>query len=455
MTSSNPDVLICGAGMAGVAAAYELAVRKGVRNVTVIDEREPLTLTSDKGTEAYRNWWPGPDNTMVRFMNRSITLLEELHQESGGAFGMNRRGYVYLTGNPNRFEQMRAEAETVAGFGAGPVRLHPGSVPYEPSDPEGIATPRDGADLIADASAVNRLFPFVTPEAVGLLHARRCGWLNARALGCWLLERFREVGGAVVRGRVSAIEVSGDRLGAVTLSTGERLRPGKLVIAAGPLLHEIGALMGPALPVFHELHGKITLADTEQVIPPDSPMLIWVDPVDLIWTEEEKRRLAADPQRRWLTERFPGGVHLRPRHRDGKDTLLGIWTYDLAPRAPVWPLPFDPDYAESVIHGLAVLIPGMERYFGKGCASIVDGGYYCKTHDNRPLIGPLPVEGVYVIGALSGYGVMGSQAAAELLAGYLTGEPLPDYAPAFRCDRFTDLAYMARMARWDATAGQL
>ena len=57
---SSADVVICGAGMAGAAAAYHLAVRHGVRDMALVDEREPLTLTSDKGTQAYRNWWPGP-----------------------------------------------------------------------------------------------------------------------------------------------------------------------------------------------------------------------------------------------------------------------------------------------------------------------------------------------------------------------------------------------------------
>ena len=43
----HPDVVVCGAGMAGAAAAYHLAVRQHVPNVVVVDEREPLTLTSD------------------------------------------------------------------------------------------------------------------------------------------------------------------------------------------------------------------------------------------------------------------------------------------------------------------------------------------------------------------------------------------------------------------------
>ena len=72
----SAEIVICGAGIAGIAAAYHLAVKHGVRDVMLIDERAPMSLTSDKSTEAYRNWWPGPDDAMVRFMNRSIDLLE-------------------------------------------------------------------------------------------------------------------------------------------------------------------------------------------------------------------------------------------------------------------------------------------------------------------------------------------------------------------------------------------
>jgi len=83
--SRTADVVICGAGIAGIAAAYELAVNAGVRNVLLVDERAPLTLTSDKSTEAYRNWWPGPDDAMVRLMNRSIDKLEAMGVVGGPA----------------------------------------------------------------------------------------------------------------------------------------------------------------------------------------------------------------------------------------------------------------------------------------------------------------------------------------------------------------------------------
>jgi glycine/D-amino acid oxidase-like deaminating enzyme len=85
----------------------------------------------------------------------------------------------------------------------------------------------------------------------------------------------------------------------------------------------------------------------------------------------------------------------------------------------------------------------------------IDGGYYCKTRENRPLVGPLPVEGAYLIGALSGYGIMASQAGADLLAAYITGDELPAYAPAFQLGRYDDPEYQKLLAYWDATTGQL
>ena len=60
------EIVVCGAGIAGAAAAYHLAVRHRVPNVVIVDERPPMTLTSDKGTQAYRNWFDGPDDTMAR-----------------------------------------------------------------------------------------------------------------------------------------------------------------------------------------------------------------------------------------------------------------------------------------------------------------------------------------------------------------------------------------------------
>ena len=58
------DAVVCGAGIAGIAAAYALA-DSGLKRVLIVDPGAPLSLTSDKSTECYRNWWPGPGDAMV------------------------------------------------------------------------------------------------------------------------------------------------------------------------------------------------------------------------------------------------------------------------------------------------------------------------------------------------------------------------------------------------------
>ena len=418
---ASADVVICGAGMAGVAAAYHLAVRSGVRDVVLIDEREPLTLTSNKGTEAYRNWWPGPDDTMLRFMSRSIDLLEELAGQCDNEFQLNRRGYVFLTARPEEARRLEESAEAICTLGAGELRRQ-----YE-------AHHSDGADWVTNPGIIRKNFPFITTDAIAMLHARRCGWLSAGRLGRWLLAQAQAVGVSVRRDRLQGVRLTGGRVEAVSLRSGEEIVTGTLVLAPGPYLKQAAGMLGVELPVFTERHGKAAFANPLGIIPRDAPLMIWNDPVG----------------------ELPAGVHFRTREDDGKPVILIIWTYDVKPGEVIVPPVFEPEYAETLLRGLARMVPGLEAYFGQGGSAVVDGGYYCKTPENRPLIGPLPVTGAFVIGALSGFGVMGSQAAGELLAAQVTGTKLPDYAPAFLLSRYEDAAYRARLPVLVAAQGQL
>ncbi|MDO9350475.1 MAG: FAD-dependent oxidoreductase, partial [Deltaproteobacteria bacterium] len=72
----------------------------------------------------------------------------------------------------------------------------------------------------------------------------------------------------------------------------------------------------------------------------------------------------------------------------------------------------------------------------------------------RPLIGKLPVEGAYIIGALSGFGVMAACGAGDLLAAHFTGSKLPPYAPAFALERYEDPGYQKLLENW-GESGQL
>ncbi|KAF0245077.1 MAG: putative oxidoreductase [bacterium] len=455
MSKSSPRIVICGAGMAGISAAYHLVVKHQQKNVVIIDELSPLSLTSDKGTQAYRNWWPGPDDTMVKFINRSIDLIEELATESNNCFNLNRRGYLFLTADPNRVDTWRKSAVEISQLGVGLLREHTDSKTYLPTTITGFDKNLSGADLILEPEIITKNYPFLTKDIVAALHIRRAGWMNSVYLGHWLKEQILQQGAEILLDKLESVKVTNNSISSIKLSSGKSLSADILVIAVGPYLKATGNLLGLDLPVFNELHGKITFPDSANTFSAEAPLMIWDDPLYLPWNEIEQKLFAQDPNKEWLLKEFPSGVHLRPKGDKANLELMVIWTYKNKTQEEFSPVSFDPYYGEILIRGLSRMIPRLSCYFGQSNKAYIDGGYYCKTPENRPLIGPLGVKGAYVIGALSGYGIMASQAAGELIAAHITESKLPDYAPKFLLERYEDPNYQALVKTINSLTGQL
>ena len=459
-TASAPpdsaDVVVCGAGIVGVSTAHRLAERLGVKRVVLVDSREPLTLTSDKGTQAYRNWFDGPDDAMVRLVNRSLDLIEEVSDETGDAIGLTRYGYLFATADAARAREMVEQAGRLERLGAGARRVHEnGDGGYSPTAHAGWRGVPDGADVLLDRETMRRHFPFVRDDVAAMLHVRRAGWLDALALGRWLLARAVGAGATLVNDRVAGVRVENGHVRGVRLASGVEIATERVVFAAGPELPRALEMLGVDLPLLHELHGKMAFSDPLGVIPRDAPMTIWTDPVRLEWSDEERARLATEPGGERLLGDLPGGVHMRPKDDEHGDTVLAIWTYDDDPCPYVWPPSFPPSYGEALMRGLACAIPGLAAYERRVPPGYVDGGYYCKTPENRPLLGPAGPEGVVLAGAVSGYGVMSSQGAAELAALHATGGTLPQHARSFLPSRYEDAEYRARALGADGRVGQL
>ncbi len=417
------DVVICGAGIAGISVAWQLAVKHGMKHVVLVDERPPMTLTSDKSTEAYRNWWPDPDDAMVQLMNRSIDLMEEMALASDNRILMNRRGYLYATANPARVELMSASAELASHHGAGPVRIHTGGAggpDYRTAPAEGWQDQPTGADLITDRELIRRAFPYLSTDTCAVLHARRCGWFSGQQLGMLQLEEARAAGVELIEGRVEWIETSGGRVSSVQIgTTGGKvltLFTPRFVNAAGPMLAGVGGLLGLELPVSSELHLKVSIEDHLGAVPRDAPFTIWEDPQRIEWSAEEREFLAEMADGDLLLGEMPAGVHMRVEGGGGSPYLLILWPYHCDPVAEVFPLRVPDHYAEICLRGMATAIPALGAYVERMPKAWIDGGYYTKTRENRPLAGPLPIEGAFVHGALSGFGLMASAATAELVA---------------------------------------
>jgi len=483
MSKSTAEIVICGAGIAGVAAAYDLAVKQGMRDVVLVEPGAPLSLTSDKSTEAYRNWWPGPGDAMVAFMNRSIDLLEEIARATDNRILMNRRGYLYATADPARVRLLRQAAEEAAALGAGPLRIHGtkdegrrtkdegqicaaelsssvfglSSSGYVPAPAEGFEDQPGGADLLLDPALIRRHFPYVGEDVLALLHARRCGWFSAQQLGMYMLEQAREHGVRLIPGQVTGVDTGGGRVRAARIAHNgatTTIATPRFVNAAGPMQRAVGGMLGVEIPVFAERHIKIAFNDHLHVVPRDAPLLIWTDDIRLPWSAEEREALAEDDQTRWMLDSLPAGVHCRPEGHGGASSLLILWNYHLDAVEPAFPIAVEDHEPELALRGMATMIPGLARYFDRTPRPYIDGGYYVKTRENRPLIGPLPIEGSYIVGALSGYGLMAACAAGELLAAHVCGLALPPYAPAFLLARYDDPEYQKLLDAW-GDEGQL
>jgi glycine/D-amino acid oxidase-like deaminating enzyme len=210
--------------------------------------------------------------------------------------------------------------------------------------------------------------------------------------------------------------------------------------------------VGDVVLVFQE---KIAIRDPLGVVPRDAPFTILLDGQRLEWSAEERREWETDPQRRWLLDPLPGGVHIRPEGgRDSEWIKLG-WAFNRRPEAPTWERSGAPEFPEVVVRGACRMIPGLRPYVGRLPTPVVHyGGYYTKTPDGLPLVGPLGIDGAHVVGALAGYGTMAACAAGELAAAGVVGAARADYAEALMPGRLGDARYLAALPR-EADRGEL
>src|SRR5215212_3263748 len=333
------------------------------------------------------------------------------------------------------------------------MRVHSStSSTYQPAHPEGFHDSPEGADLLTGNDLIHKFFPYVTKDAVAALHVRRAGWLSAQQLGMYLLETGRSRGVRFESARVTGVDVVNGHVNGVRLSSGERVDSPLFINAAGPYLKNVGKLLDVDLPVYTELHLKAAIKDPLCVVGRDAPLLIWNDAQHLPWESAEREALAEDDETRWLTEAFPSGVHTRPE--GAGDDILMLWEYQTRVMRPTWPPTMDERYPEVALRGLAAMLPLMKEYFARMSRPQLDGGYYTKTRENRPLVGPMQVDGAYVIGAVSGYGIMSACGVGDLLAAHVTGAQLPAYASAFDLARYADPEYQKKLNEW-SDSGQL
>ena len=205
-------------------------------------------------------------------------------------------------------------------------------------------------------------------------------------------------------------------------------------------------MLGVSLPLTHTFQQKIAFEDHQGAIPRDMPFAIDLDPQQIDWSEDERDLLAGDPAVARLAGDMPGAIHCRPDGgAAGRWVRLG-WAYNDTSASPSRTLPLDVNFPDIVLRGAARLNPALRGYFGRLPRGMHHyGGWYSRTEENWPLIGPMGPEGAFMVAGLSGFGTMAACAAGELCAAWVAGTELPDYATGFSLARYGDADLMARL----------
>ncbi|MCJ7467096.1 MAG: FAD-binding oxidoreductase [Maribacter sp.] len=422
LMKEQETIAILGAGIAGVATAYYIGQTKPGVKVVLIDKNLPLSYTTSKSGENYRNYWP--QQCMQQFIGHSIDLMEALRVRYGSnAFEMNQSGYNFITHTADKYI-----------FG---IQKTKGD--------------KDTIQEITDAATIKKEFPYLDKGIQKVVSLKNAGKIDVQALGNLLHREAKKRGTRFIEGEVLTIDCKGSTFH-IVLDTKSDLTVDKLVIAAGPFMNHIAAMLGMRFPITNTLQHKFIIPDPKKIIPRDMPFTIYTDAQYVNWPEEEKAFFTADEKWHWLLQEFPGGLHIKP---DGHGIKLG-WAFERADAVPTWEIPKSDIFPQVVLRGASRFIPQLGEYAETIPSPLIQyGGFYTRTKENWPLIGPTELSNVYLVGALSGFGTMGACAAGELCADHMYGKKaLPGYAAHFHPSRYNDDTII-RILRGVNSDGQL
>ncbi|WP_341510149.1 FAD-dependent oxidoreductase [Bradyrhizobium sp. ISRA442] len=443
MKANDVEILVIGAGIAGLATAYFLAVQHKRSRLLIVDEGQPMALTSAQSGENYRNWWPHP--TMAAFTDHSTDLMEDIARRTGNRINMTRRGYFLATREEKPEELLR---QLYTGYGASAsklIRLHEGvSKNYSPPLSEDWQTAPDGVDVLLGRNLIQQYYPAFDKDVATGLHIRRAGDISGQQLGQYMLETMRPLGAQFQQARVLGISKP-DRFVVDVLAGGDRrtVKADIIVNAAGPFAAHISAMHGEKLPIQNVLQQKIAFIDRHRAVDRRMPFAIDLDGQTLAWSSDEREALAAAPELARLLKPMPGSIHCRPDGGDHGQWIKLGWAFNTEPAEPVREPELNPFFPELVLRAASRLQPALAQYLGALPRGRVHyGGFYPMTKENWPLIGAAKTPGVFLTTALSGYGTMSACAAGDLCARAVVGAPPPSFADTLSLARYENKALM-------------
>lgn len=396
-------IVICGAGIAGIATAFYLSRLMPKAKIVLIDKNQPLSFTSSKSGENFRDYWTHP--CMEKLCSHSIDLMDDLQKEFEEAdFTMRFSGYHFISCH----QQKSIFAD------------------------DGTSTFRTRNQVETDTDVIQKRHPYLTSDIKKSVFIKKAGYVDSIVMANLMLQKAKSKGLKFIEDEVKDIKKSTTGF-EVYLTKNKMITANQLVIASGPFINNLAKMLDMQFQVWNTLQRKIIIPDPLNIIPKDMPFTIFADNQYLNWSEEEKIFFKADISLHWLLQQFPGAIHIKPE--SGSRIKMG-WAYSTKRVEPQWTIPQSPYFPQVLLKGASRFIPALSAYAENLPTPLIEyGGYYTRTKENWPLIGPTEMDNIFVVGALAGFGTMAACAAGELCALHMAERPLPSYAPYFHPKR--------------------
>lgn len=222
------DIIIVGGGLHGSSTAYHLLTRAPALRVAVI-EKDPAYehAASARSNAGVRILFSQEENLLMsRYGHEVYGNFAELMAVDGEPAHLDfyRHGYLFIANTEAQAATMRANHDFQRAMGCD-VRL-------------------------LDGPGVGALFPyFRTDRIVCAAYSPNDGWLDPHGALTGLRRKARALGADYIDAEVTGIELSGNRVRAVTLGDGRRLPCETLVNNTGAWANAICRMAGFEIPV--------------------------------------------------------------------------------------------------------------------------------------------------------------------------------------------------------------
>ncbi len=361
MTQSY-DVVIAGGAAIGASTAYFLGLKPDFSGTVAVIERDPAftRAATTLSCASIRQQFSTPQN--IYLSQFGLEFLRSFKDRFGSETDVSFReqGYLLLASAAG-FEILRKNHLVQHAAGADIALLEP--------------------DRLCQA------FPWLkTNDLAGGSYGRTGeGWFDADALLAALRQAAASNGVKMIRGEVTGIDSSANRINRIRLADGTAIACGTLVNAAGPQAGDLAALAGLALPV-EPRKRTVFVFDCRETIA-DMPLVV-----------------------------DPSGIYVRP---EGRHFICGLSPpEDQDDRAA--DDDFEPDWGlfDTVIWPvLAARVPAFEAI---KCINAWVGHYDFNTFDQNAILGPHPeIENFLFANGFSGHGLQQAPAVGRAIAEWI------------------------------------